>query len=252
MSTNGSRVSFRADDQVLELVGVDGCTALRPHENLLNCTLWKGDFYMSDISQQSCHYKIHKVMVSTKKKKKLWFRPVSKIMFLLWQVVLRRHYIHEWETLSLRLRMLKEYEHIHRKSWKVGSEWVCQSSQRPFTSLQTFCRINKSQGQNPNLYPGISFTHSSLCFWIYYYKQHKVNFVLRTFSHQCWFSNKIKFDSVSYNYFEFYRNVLLNFHFYNPSTQHLNMGHLLYARRYSWHWVQCFTFISFFLNVFRR
>lgn len=39
MSTNGSRVSFRADDQVLELVGVDGCTALRPHENLLNCTL---------------------------------------------------------------------------------------------------------------------------------------------------------------------------------------------------------------------
>lgn len=56
--------------------------------------------------------------------------------------------------------------HIHRRTWKAGAEWVCQSSQRPFTALRDPCRMNRFQGQNLNSYPVISFTHGSLRFCI--------------------------------------------------------------------------------------
>lgn len=86
-----------------------------------------------------------------------------------------RHWAWEWAWLE------NASTFTERPGKRVPSE-VCQSSQKPFTALRTFCRISKFQGQNLNLYPVISLTHSSLRFWIYYYKQYKVNFVLRTFS----------------------------------------------------------------------
>ena len=112
-------------------------------------------------------------------------------------------------------------------SWKVS------------TSLTALCRMVRLR-----LWICIGWyhcTHSTLSFWIYYNQQNRVNFVLKTFSHQCWFSDKIKFDLVSY-YFAFCRTALLNFHFYNASSQHLHVEHLLYARNFSWQWSSLLSF----------
>lgn len=39
---NGCEVSFGGDENALKLDSGDGCTTLRIHRNLLNCTLLKG------------------------------------------------------------------------------------------------------------------------------------------------------------------------------------------------------------------
>lgn len=186
-------------------------------------------------------------------KKKSWFESASQILFFLWpRWVVRK---------ALRSLMpdtgpeMQRGATISARSCKADLEvGFCPPSPQAVPSLRTFCRIKKPREQNLNSYQVTALDTRAFSVSEFIPAAVQGKFCSRGSETPVLPADKIKFDSVSCD-FAFYRRVLLNFHFCNPSTPHLHTGHLPPARRYSWQWaskMKYLTLVSFFSSVSKK